>query len=90
MAQRGREDASPSAAGGPVGRQDLGGFGQVVLERNDRRPEGVDELGVAQDVAEHRFGALVVGVELRQCVRQPLLRVADRTPGREVGPRVRA
>ena len=48
----------------------------------------VDELGVAQDVAEHRLGALVVGVELVEGALEALARIADRAPAVEVGPRV--
>ena len=40
-----------------------------------------DELGVAEDVAEHRLGALVVGIQRVECVLETLLRVADRAPG---------
>ena len=48
----------------------------------------LDELGVAEHVAEHRRRALVVGVELVERSREPLLRIADRPPAGEIGPRV--
>ena len=85
MAHRGVEDLSPAAAGGPAGCQDLGRLGQVALEGRERGLDCVDELGVAEDVAEHRFGALVVGVELVERPREPLSRVADRAPGSTSG-----
>jgi hypothetical protein len=40
----------------------------------------LDELGVAEDLAEHRLGALVVGVQLAKGVLESLVRVANRAP----------
>ena len=64
MAQRSRDEQSSPAAGSTAGGEDLGGFLEVRVQGGDRVASEADELGVAQDVAEHRLGALVVGVEL--------------------------
>ena len=68
--------------------EDLGGLVEVDLQRGHGVAGEVEELGVAQDVAQHRLGALVVGVELVEGALESLLRIADRAPGVEVGPRV--
>ena len=86
---RGDEHLPSSTTGAPAGGEDLGRFVQVGVQRLQGHADGVDELGVAQDVAVHRLGALVVGVELVERPGEPLPRVGDRAPGLEVGPRVR-
>ena len=50
--------------GPAAGGEDLGGLLEVRVQRRHGVAGEVDELGVAQHVAEHRLGALVVGVEL--------------------------
>lgn len=86
MAQRGEEDVPSSPTSRPIDREDLSRLCLVVLERDQRRPDSLDERRVAQDVAEHRLGALVVGVQLAQSPHEPLVGVIDRTPRLEVRP----
>src|SRR3954454_6126588 len=75
VTEGGGEELSLSGAGAPAHGQDLGRFGQVALEGNERGREGVDELEIAKDVVEHRLGLLVVGVELVKCSCEPLLTI---------------
>ena len=86
-----RSAARRSVASGRGGGGRQRGFRQRLRARAQRGDSVVgelDELGVAEDVAQHWFSALVVGVELVEGSRQPLLWVADRAPGAEVRPGV--
>ena len=71
VAQRSEEELSSSAADRTAGGEDLGGFFEVRVQRVNGVAGEVDELGVAEDVAEHRFGALVVGVQLVEGSLEP-------------------
>ena len=82
------EELSSPAADRTADDEDVGGFLEVRLQRGHGVAGEVDELGVAEDVAEHRLGALVVGVELVEGSLKPLLRIANRAPRAEIGPRV--
>ena len=85
VVQRGVEESSPAPAGTPAGRQDRRRLDQVALDGCERGPDCVDELEVAEDIAPHRFGALVVGVQVIQCAFESLARVADHAPRPLVG-----
>ena len=82
------QELSSSAADLTADGEDLGGFLEVRVQRGHGVAGGVDEFGVAQHVAEHRLGALVVGVELVKGSLESLPRIANRAPVAEIGPRV--
>ena len=82
MTQCRDEEVPPLAADGSAGGEDLGGFFEVGVQRCHGAAGEVDELGIAEDVAEHRLGALVVGVELVEGSREPLVRVAIAVAGK--------
>jgi polyketide cyclase/dehydrase/lipid transport protein len=65
------------------------GFFEACLQGGHGVAGEVDELGIAEHVAAHRLGALVVGVELVEGSLESLLRTANRAPVAEVGKRVR-
>ena len=88
MAHRSSEKFSPSAADLAADGEDLGGLFEVRVQRGHGVAGEVDVLGVAEHVAEHRLGALVVGVELVEGSLESLLRIANRAPAVEIGPRV--
>ena len=81
-------ELSPAAADRTADDEDLGGFVEVGVQRGHGVAGGVDEFGVAEHVAQHRLGALVVGVELVKGSLESLLRIANRAPVAEIGPRV--
>ena len=80
MLQRSDEEPASTAADPAAGGQDLGGLFEVRVERSHGVAGEVDELCIAEDVAVHRCGALVVGVELVQSALESLMRVANRSP----------
>ena len=88
MAQRSSDKLSPAAADWQADDEDLGGFVEVAAQRRHGVAGGVDELGVAEHVAQHRLGALVVRVELVKRPLKPLPRIVHRAPAAEIGPRV--
>jgi hypothetical protein len=88
VAQRSQQELPSPAAGSAAGEEDLRDLVEVRVQRGHGVAGGVDELGVAEHVAEHRRGALVVGVELVEGSRESLLRIANRAPAGEIGPRV--
>jgi hypothetical protein len=55
---------------------------------DDRRLEGSHEVEIAQDIAVHRRGALVVRVDVLECTLDPPDRIVDRPPWLGVWPRV--
>ena len=74
------EEVSSSAADRTTDGEDLDGFFEVPVQRDNGVASGIDELGVAEDVAEHRLGALVVGVQLVKRLLESPARVANRAP----------
>jgi len=90
VAQRSADELSSSAADLTPDGKDLGGVFEIGLQRGHGIAGDVDELGVAEHVAEHRLGVLVVGVELVERSLESLLGIANRAPvvwprvGREV------
>ena len=88
MAQRPAQEPPLPAADRPADGEALGGVFEVSPEWGRGVAGERDELGVAEDVAEHRLGALVVRVELVEGVPESLLWIANRTPGTEIGPRI--
>jgi hypothetical protein len=88
VAQCPPEELSSSAAGLTTDGEDPGGFFEVRVQRGDGIAGGVHEFGVAEHVAEHRLGALVVGVELVEGSLESLAGIANRAPAAEIGPRV--
>jgi len=88
VAQCSAEELPSSAAGLTADGEDLGSFLEVRVQWGHGVAGEVDELGVAERVAEHGLGALVVGVELVKGSLESQLRIADRAPAGGIGPRV--
>jgi hypothetical protein len=64
VAQCSPEELPSSAAGSTADGEDLGGVFEECAQRGHSVAGEVVEFGVAEHVAQHRLGALVVGVEL--------------------------
>ena len=88
MAQRSAEESSSSAAYSTADDEDLAGLLEVLPQGCYGVAGEVDMFGVAEHVAEHRLGALVVGIELVQRSLESFRRIANGAPVAEIGPRV--